>query len=677
VNHGRMNCIALTGALMLFGIGAENTAPGHPESLFGKTLEEIGRMGVGPSMDCAVDGNYLYSIGDGKLRISRLDDPARPALVSTLTELGNTRQIDVAKGIAYITSREDGLFLVDVSDPLKPAILCQYDTIELATGIAVAGNLAYIACRSIGVELVDVADPRKPRHLSSVRTGEAQSLAVRDGVLYVGVWGSRELVVCDVGDPWSPRVLSKTPLDGFGDGVDVRGKYCFVATGHHARSLRKHDASDPGFGAGHGLECYDVSDPAKPVLVSRVKLPRLYSLGNDMWDVQVSGPYAFVGDTYNGVFAVEVSDPSRMRFAGHRQLDWVAARKQFGFVGGFAIGKGCLYVAGGSTDLHVIAAAGMAVPQNRETGRAPAIPPEPDSPDARFHRYAAGGQVYAVAISGSTAFAAAGAAGLHVLDLGGGGLARRAVVETGGFALDVKIRGDLILTAEGKGGLVISRWQDDRMEFLGRYRDGNLPVKQVVPVPNSPYVLLQVGGSQMQVVDLSDPKRPNFVYRDKRTGLLYGYQISEGALEDRWGLCFWHVSGFHWYDLKTGGVPAYGGNFQLNMSPADGAVFIDGGALAIARGGYFILRPGEFAPADGVKPLTLAGHPLSGKPSLYGKTLYLADRFSGMVQVVDIESLEKPSWRRSFELPGNPGAVREFRGKLVIPAGYQGLLLEK
>ncbi|MBN8216170.1 MAG: helix-turn-helix transcriptional regulator [Spirochaetes bacterium] len=59
------------GVLMRFSIGAENRASGHPESLFGKTLEEVGRMGVGPSMDCAIHGNYLYSIGEGKLRISR------------------------------------------------------------------------------------------------------------------------------------------------------------------------------------------------------------------------------------------------------------------------------------------------------------------------------------------------------------------------------------------------------------------------------------------------------------------------------------------------------------------------------------------------------------------------------------------------------------------------------
>jgi hypothetical protein len=662
---------------MMFGVGAENTVPGHPEGLFGKTLVETGKLGVGPSMDSAVDGNFLYVIGKGKLRIARLDDPSRPALVSTLEGLGNTRQIEVADGIAYITSREDGLFLVDVANPLRPAILCQYDSIELATGIAVAGKVAFVACRSIGVELVDVADPRKPRHLSSVRTGEAQSLVARDGILYVGVWGSRELVVCDVGDPWSPRVLSRTPLDGFGDGVDIRGKYCYVATGHHARSLKKHDASDSGFGGGHGLECFDVTNPAKPVWISRVKLPRLYSLGYDIWDVQVSGTVAFVGDTYNGVFAVDISDPLRMHFVGHRQLDWDTARKQFGVVGGFAIGTDHLYVAGGTTDLHVIAAPGMATPRGREKGRAPTIAPKPDSSDPRFHRYLPGGQVYAVAISGSTAFVAAGSAGLHVVDLSEGGIARRAVVETGGFALDVKLSGSLVLTAEGKGGLAISSWENGRMAMLGRYQDTYFPVKQVVPVSNLPYALLQVGGSQLQMVDVSNPRRPEFVTRDKQLGLLYGYQISEGVLEDRWALCFWHVSGFHWYDLKGGEVPAYGGNFQINMSPADGAVFLDRHALAIARGGYFLLRPREIAPIEGVKVVTIAGHPLSGKPSLYGKTLYLANRFTGTVRVVDLETLDEPRLRRSFEISGNPGIVREFRGKLVIPAGYQGLLLEK
>jgi hypothetical protein len=222
-------------------------------------------------MDAAVVGSTLYVIGQGKLHVADISEPASPKVVGKLTHLGNTRQIVVKDGITCITAREDGLFIVDVRRPEKPGLLCHDDTIELATGIAVSGDVAFVACRHYGVELVDVSNPRKPAHLSTVRTGEAQSVVARDGILYAGVWGSRELIVCDVKNPRKPFIIARAPLDGYGDGVDVRGKHCYVATGHHSREMPRAREGDPGYGHGHGLEIFDISNPAKPVFVSRIK----------------------------------------------------------------------------------------------------------------------------------------------------------------------------------------------------------------------------------------------------------------------------------------------------------------------------------------------------------------------------------------------------------------------
>ena len=141
------------------------------------------------------------------------------------------RQIVVAKGIAYISAREDGLFVVDVRQPRSPRLLCHYDAVEFATGLAVSGDVLFIAHRQFGVELVDISNPAKPAHLSTLRTGEAQSVVVRDGWLYTGVWGTSEVVVANVKNARAPVITAKVPLDGFGDGVDLRGNYLF-ADGH-------------------------------------------------------------------------------------------------------------------------------------------------------------------------------------------------------------------------------------------------------------------------------------------------------------------------------------------------------------------------------------------------------------------------------------------------------------
>ena len=119
---------------------------------------------------------------------------------------------------------------------------------------------------------------------------------------------------------------------------------------------------------GAGTHFFDVSDPAKPLFVSRIKTRPFYRIGMDMWDVMVAGDYAFLGDTYNGVFVVDISDLEHPRFVGHRQLAPVprtidgldTGERLPAPVGGIALAKDTLYVAGAWTDLHVVDATGLA-----------------------------------------------------------------------------------------------------------------------------------------------------------------------------------------------------------------------------------------------------------------------------------------------------------------------------
>jgi hypothetical protein len=281
------------------------------QSNFGPSLVNTFNVGIGPTNDIAIDGKHAYAIGKRTLHVLDISQSGKPRPVGKLGGLGNARQIVVENGLAYIASREDGLFIVDVRDPNAPQLAGRHDTIEFATGICKSGNVLFVACRQFGVELVDVSDPSSPRHLSTVRTGEAQSVAERDGYLYVGVWASSEVVTVDVQNPWIPQITSRTPLDGYGDGVDVSGNFLYAATGHHSRRRPKSKLGDPGFGTGHGLEILDIANPAFPKQVARVKFPALYNIRHDMWSVSISGDYAFVADTHNGVFVLNIAKPLR------------------------------------------------------------------------------------------------------------------------------------------------------------------------------------------------------------------------------------------------------------------------------------------------------------------------------------------------------------------------------
>ncbi len=39
-----------------------------------------------------------------------------------------------------------------------------------------------------------------------------------------------------------------------------------------------------------------------------------YKIGMDMWGVKIAGDHAFVHDTHNGIFVIDIADPAKPRF---------------------------------------------------------------------------------------------------------------------------------------------------------------------------------------------------------------------------------------------------------------------------------------------------------------------------------------------------------------------------
>ena len=668
-------------------LSAEGARPkiGHPVDVYGKELPIVKNMGVGPTMAARVVGRTLYSIGQGKLHVFDISKPADPNPLGMLDGLGATRQIEVENQVAYITSREDGVFIVDVGNPRKPRLLCHYDPIEIATGMDVSGDIMFVACRSHGVELVDVSDPEKPRHLGTARTGEAQSVDVRNGYAYVGVWGSSELVVVDVRNPRKPEITAKCPLDGFGDGVAVRGEYVYVATGHHSRTRKKSrpTVGDVGYGCGHGLEIFRITDPAHPAFVSRVKTPSFYRLGNDMWGVKIAGDYAFVHDTHNGLFVVDISDPDKPSFVAHRQLDYADVRmpKYMGtgplpsFVGGLALGEGQIYVAGGWSDLHVVAAEGLARPCPREPDKPPVIPPFRPEPNPRFRVYRPDGQVRAVAFLGETAIVAAGSAGICVVRLSPE-LVEVARYPTEGFAMEVKILGDHVYVAEEKGGLSIWRHAGDgSLTLEGRYAPRNQVVKDVVVPAPGKYAVVQVGMSTLDVVDVSNSAEPKQVFRD--TGHGFVYHLGEDLIDRRQVCVVFQLGGLRWYDLYGESRPVFSGLQYAHRLGGAGTVPFGGQRLVTYGGGLLLVAPNERRQPSELVVRRIQKPGVRGKPVVEGDRLYVSDRRLGEICAVDISNIDKPVLVEHFSVPGNPGRLLLHNGALVIPNGYEGLWLEQ
>lgn len=649
----------------------------HDEAQFGKALPYHRVDGIPACSAVEVVGDRLYAIGQGTLWVLDITVPDQPRLLGSLAGLGNTRQLLIRGKTAFITARQDGLWMVDVSDSAKPVLLSHYDTVEMATGIWVSGSVGFIATRCYGVEIVDVSDPRHVRNLSTLKTGEAQSCWARDGLLYIGDWAPKKLLVADVHDPRAPVIIGEGALDGYGDGGCLRGQYCFAATGHFARSEDRTLEQ----GHGHGLEIFDVSKPTAPVRVSGVKFPASFHLQNDMWTARVAGGHCVAADTYNGLFVVDVHDVTKPVIVAHAQLPVVAGRKDADPVGGVALAQDVIYAAGIFSGLYVVPAKGLAEPVVPEADTPPLLTQSKPAaaPDSGFLVHQPGGQVHSVTVQGDIAWAACGAAGIQAIRLGEDRLEPVMTHHGKGDAWHVSVAGNRLYSAESAAGLAIYDISKDlRLTEVGRLLIPGQAVKQVAaPLPSN-FVILHCGSAAIYIADLTDPTHPKVALKDSQVGLFYGDQLVDELFAGRYLCAHWHRSGPGWYDI-SGPVPKWAGNTPdtSNYSWTDGACAMNGQLLIVKHGKYSILEPHEKRSVSELPAYGISGTYLNGRPSVGGGTLVVTSRHHRTVQVVDVSDVAHPKLTRKFEISGHPGACAFWQGRMVLPAGYQGLLLQR
>jgi hypothetical protein len=671
---------------------AGTPSQGGSNSVYGKELPVVGRFMTGRAMDLAIAGHTLYALVDGKLVTADISDPAKPKPLGSIAMPGG-RQIALGDGVACVSARGNGVSIFDVSRPEHPQLLSRYNAdVRTPTGVAVAGNV--MALSLAGIELVDISDPRHPVHLSTTARGdEVQSVAFHNGYLYGGIHGAQKMVVIDVHNARKPVVLTYVELDGFGDGVHAAGRYCYVATGHYSRNARDRSRNltpdQPGWGIGHGLEIYDVSSPEKPVLAGRVKFPPFVIIGPDWWDVTVAGKYAYVVDGINGVFVIDVSDPTHPRCVAHNEFtcdkpwrmpcfpsEQPSLKTELrDYASSAVVTRNHLYVAGLNTGINVLRATGIAHDPEPDQGIVPAIvPAEAGTEDPRVVYHPAG-RVNSIAFAADIAFVAAGCDGLHVLQPQPT-VKRLRQYPTEGLALDVRACRDLVLVAEGAEGLSIWRNRGQgTLDLIGRYRaKGDAWVKRVVFPPPGKYALIEVGESSVHIVDVSDPTRPSFQLEASH-GTLYGDQIVDGLMDGRYAMAFWHASGLYRYDL-SGPKPVEAD--VINPGPFGGmsqGVILLGDRLLISQGGgYHLVDRGETRSFKELHRYGVSKVHGAAKPWLHGSMLYFTDRQTGQVGIVDVSQIEKPRLVDTFVLDGSPLRVEVHGDHAFIPAGYLGLV---
>ena len=630
-------------------------------------------------------GNNLYCGTGSIVQVYDVSVPTRPILRSQCLIHGSVRQLVADDRAIYVTARGGGVSIIDASDLDNLKYAVRYDAIELATGVDVAGDVLFVTLRGYGVELVDVTDIYNPQHIYCQDTEESQSCWYQDGYLYSGEWGKGIVTTIKASDMSDIRVLSEVELYGHGDGLSTFGNRLYVSTGHHARHTDMSTADAQG--QGHGLDVFDISDPAKPVFISRCQFDRLYKRGaGDWWTVRPSadGKTVFVADTFNGLYAVDLSDEANPEIVGRLFLQNDEKPSSAGtYVSSVAVGDGVVYATGQHYGLIVIKC-DRARKVERPSGTLPSNPgarhPYTTPEDSHFKAWQPDvrAQVRALAVSDNDLLlAACSDAGLYVLRKDETGGLLQIAKGRMSFAGDVCCRNGRVYVAEGQDGLGV-------YEISG---DGHLTesarLKEIEGYPVFTLTLWVNAVSDRYLI-INDRTVGDIVL-DMRD-----FPVMKPVLSHNLGTVWWDKyiacesspnnyvaapvvgKGMSWINLN--GTPK---NTALDTSvePSAAACPFRNGTVLVNIGAFLTqLKPG-------VVPAKIISQKQGNfKGSLVwdgDQTLAINFRHGKEFKKAAIPSVEDAVilWREILE--GNPDRSIFWDGKILVPAGYQGVLIEK
>lgn len=639
------------------------------------------RMHLGPCMDVKESMGRLYVIQNtlqypgGRLCVLSPEGE----LQGEYKGIGNARQIEITRGIAVISARENGLWLLDIRKTV-PRLLAWYQTVEFATGVTLYADFALISCRQYGVEAIDISCPSKPKHVGLIRIGEVQSACIYNGFLYGGVWGEMNVAVVDIRDICQPRLITRIPLNGRGDGVIVKDNILYAVTGQHGRGIKNvSDENDPQYGMGNGLEVFDVSDPAHPISLYSQFFGQGYSISYDMWKPILSGNILICGNSLLGVFAYDKTSRQPLFHLSLPPTDTLPDA-----VTGLTICDGALYISSGRSDLFRFSCRDFSFENCWRFDTDLPIKVQPQSFFCTQNDHAVLEQAYVpenapvldLCEAGPYIAAACGASGIHLLDALH--LSRKRILPTDGCCCDVKFSGGFLFAALSEKGLAIYNLKEDTPQLVS-LTHFEKAVLQLTLSADGAYVLCGLGSTEVVLLDVHTRETPQVIARRSAAqGPLYGGNFAANHLLDGTMIMFWHRDGLV-YTNPCGGKTALKNIFYpkhngfMGLGPENGCDTDGENIFYNLNGGYILLPMEECVFADDL-PLYHTENDIIGKITVCGSLLVSAERAKGIVTVTDISAVKSPRAICSLAASASPGKPVYFQDKIWLPGGYSGLL---
>lgn len=479
-----------------------------------------------------------------------------------------TNAVEAGGGLLLLT---EGTWLrvYDLTDPVAPAARGAVDLGSPANDIAMEGPLVCAAMGYSGLRIVDISDPDAPALRGAVTyTGLTLSVAVEGTLACLASLDG--FYTIDISNPDAPVILCRLQ-QVWCRHIAMSGSLAFVASG------------------AAGLLVLDVSDPTAPAVIGSL------STGGYTRHIELDGTIAWIADDAAGLVAVDVTDPSAPLIAGGLPLEDPAEA--------LAADAGLVFAAAGNGGLYSIDSSNPSAPAL--IGKIGPLQYARDVVRSGDHVYFADYHARIVDVSSP-------ASPLVV-----------ATLDTPGDLLDVRLRGDLAILADGPAGV--------------------------------------------EVVNIADPQHP----------VLLGGVETPGACQDldllgEFAFVADDNAGVQVIDLRNPGAPAIAATIPLEDATA---VDVDGSLLYVANGWYGLEIIDATDPLNplGVGDLHIPALGLIKDVDASGSLAILIDKYDRTLIFVDVSNPAAPSLLAERSVPADPTAVR-IRGSYAYVTTATGYL---
>jgi len=599
--------------------------------------------------------------------------------------------------IGYLAAGKSGVILLNFADPDHPVSVSEYDTLGYANAVVVRDDRVYVADGSNGLEILS---------RGKLQQGDPTNIRLanfnpRGRVIDVALWGNHAYLIDSNGDIWiininflpiDPNLAVKKELPSKATGINIFGNRVYVTDNKDQLYIFPLEnptlLENPAiFNAGAPIHNVDVvgeraylaASSRGLIVINQSSFPELIletesGEVRDAVDVSLWGTSAYVASGKRGFFVLDVSNRSTATVMGHSQslknatlirangediyvADGTDGLKNFSSSYWFEFAEIRRTNTLGSyervlvKDNFAYAAAGDAGLQVIDVG-------DPTSPGSNFFADQTNGYATSIDSRGEDIYVLYRNKGLKVFTIAGTpGFPSPADIEkdTPGEANDLFVRGDLVFIADGSEGLQIINLQNIAVpEIYGKDTPGNALGVYVLDA----YAYLADGGEGLQIFQISNPQDPVLVqnietYGEARSVFVQKIQISEN-------------------EERTYAFVADGSNGVVILDVTDPFSPVSVSGIDVKNYANDVLVMGEIAYVterdDGLilldisnisEPSVISNQTTPGDArglSVRENFAYIADGNRGL-RVVDIHSLENMREVGFFDLPSRAAAI--------------------